>query len=323
MSSSSMTYTVGAAPHWRSRSSIARINYATILALVPTAFAGAVGHAFGPKAASLDGSFGPLNSIIKVLAVALGLDSGVLWLFGIFGTLLLAMGVGVLVEYASQVAMRQPYRATDGHGALMGLLVGLLMPPTVPWWVLIVGVAFAIFLGKQLYGGIGSYPMHPAVVGWLVLLLSWPNHLYPVGAASIAAPTEVAVLLTAAGGLFLWWRGHIRIEIPLGTLIGVVVFSLLFASRLNGGLAEQLLTGHVMLGAFFLATDSTSSPANRKAMWVFGVGLGFMIVLIRAFGIWPDAVPFAVLLMNALNPLIDRIRPRIGQAGQLAKGTVA
>ncbi len=307
-------FTVGPAPHWRSPGSVTRMNLAYLLALLPTVVLGAVGHAYGEKTVQLSASFGPMNKVIEVLVVEMGLDSGALWLLGILGTCALAAGLGALVEYLAQVAMRQPYRATDGHGALMGLLVALLMPPSVPGWVLLIGVVAAVVVGKQLYGGIGGYPMHPAVVGWLILLLSWPNHMYPVGAASIAAPDTLAVLGTLAGGLLRWALGYIRPQIVLGTLAGVVVFSLLFAGRLKGGPVDQLLTGHVMLGAFFIATDATSSPANRRAMWVYGLGTGFMIMLIRAFGIWADAVPFAIILMNILNPLLDRWRPRVREA---------
>jgi electron transport complex protein RnfD len=314
VASPTSTYTVGTAPHWRSRSSITRLNHAFILALVPTALAGAVGHAFGDHAVRLDASVGPLNRVVKVLTVEMGLDAGALWLLGILGTLALAMGFGVLVEYLCQVAMRQPYRAMDGHGALMGMLLTLLMPPTVPWWVLLLGVAIAIVVGKQIFGGIGGYPLHPALVAWLVLLLSWPNFLYPVGAESVAAPTQAAVIATLAGGVLLWVRGHIRPQITLGVLLGVALFALLFHGRLNGGFADQFLTGHVFLGAFFLATDATCSPANRRAMWVYGFGVGFLIMLIRAFGIWHDAVPFAILLMNILSPLLDHLRPRVREA---------
>ena len=304
---------VGAAPHVRAKQSLTRMHHLTVLALMPAVFLGAIGHAFGDKATALnpaDAGFGSLGPIVRGLSSGMGVDTGTLWLLGILGTVALASGFAVLVEYASQVAMRQPYRALDGHAALMGVLLVLLLPPTVPLWVLLIGVAVTVFLGKQLFGGLGSYPMHPAVVGWLVLVLSWPNWIYPVGMASIAAPTTAAVLATAAGGIFLWFRGVIRPRIVLGVLIGVAVFSLLFAGRLQGGFADQFLKGHVFLGAFFLATDPTSSPANRRAMWVYGFGTGFLIVLIRAFGVWADAVPFAVILMNVVNPLLDRIPVR-------------
>lgn len=311
MTDSKPMLTVGVAPHLRSRATTARWHYSAILALLPTVFLGAVGHAFGERATELATSYGPLNRVIRLLVIELGLDSGVLWFFGILGTVALAMGFGIFVEYATQVAMRQPYRALDGHGALMGLLVALLLPPTVPWWTLFAGIVAAIVLGKQLFGGIGGYPMHPAAVGWLVLILSWPNLVYPVGAASIATATSWSVLATLAGGLALWLAGAIRPQIALGTLLGVAVFSLVFAPQLEGGIAAQFLSGNVFLAAFFLAPDPTCSPANRRPMWVYGFGVGFLILLIRAHGIWPDAVPFAIVLMNAVTPLLDLWRPRV------------
>ncbi len=118
----------------------------------------------------------------------------------------------------------------------------------------------------------------------------------------------VAIIL---GGVVLCLTGHVRFEIPLGVIIGAIVFFFVFQDRLNGGLMEQLFTGHLFLAAFFLATDSTSSPANKLAMFIFGLGTGTLIMLIRAFGIWPDAVPFAVLLMNVVCPLIDRLKPTV------------
>ena len=126
-------FTVGHAPHWRTRRSITRMNYLTILALLPACLAGAIGQAFGARAAHLDASMGAMSDVVRVLVVEMGLDSGVLWLFGILGSLALAAGLGILFEYLVQVALRQPYRAGDGHGALMGLLVALLMPPSAPW----------------------------------------------------------------------------------------------------------------------------------------------------------------------------------------------
>jgi len=310
---SASKFTVGAAPHLRTSSSVSRLNHAYILALLPAGLLGAIFHAYGSKAVPMDAEVGPLPTVLQVLVVELGVDTGLLWLFGILGTLALGFGAGALFEYICQVLMRQPYRATDGHGALMGLLIALLMPPTVPWWVLLFGVFTAIFLGKQIFGGIGGYPMHPAVVGWLILLLSWPQYLYPVGMASIAAPHIASVIATALGGIALCVLRVIPYQIPAGVIGGAIVATLIFGHELSGNLGAQLFQGHLMLAAFFLGTDSTSSPANLRARWVFGAGLGFMVILIRAYGIWADAVPFAVLLMNALFPLIDRLRPRARQ----------
>jgi electron transport complex protein RnfD len=311
MNSKAAKFTVGSAPHWRSRTSITKMNMAFILALVPTLFAGAIAHSFGSRAVEINAAFGPVNPIVKLLVVEMGVDSGVLWLFGILGTVLLALGVGLMAEYLIQIVMRQPYHATNGHGALMGLLMALLSPPGIPWWMLALGIFVAILVGKQLFGGLGSYPMHPAMVGWLILLLSWPHALYPVGAASIGAPEPGVVFVTALGGLALCWLGYVRWQTPLGVLLGVAVFTLIFGGSLKGGIYEQLTSGHVMIAAFFIATDSTCSPANRLAVFLYGILVGALIMLIRAFGVWPDAIPFAILLANLLNPHLDRIRPAV------------
>jgi electron transport complex protein RnfD len=282
-----------------------------MIALAPAALLGTIAHAFGSKAVAMTAGTGPLAELIEVLVEELGLNAGVLWLFGTLGIVLMGIGLGILTEYLCQMLMRQPYHVMNGHGALMGMILALLMPPTAPWWLLVIGVAVTIFVGKQIFGGIGGYPMHPAIVGWLVLLLSWPGQLYPVDMGSICGAHMAPILATAAGGLTLLALGYIRWQVPAGVILSVIVFSLLFAGDLKGGVMDQLLTGHVLLAAFFLSTDSTCSPVNKVAMWNYGVGTGFLIVLIRAYGVWPDAVPFAVLLMNIMFPLLDRLHPKV------------
>ncbi len=304
-------FTVGFAPHWRTRSSITKMNIAFILALLPVVLTSAAVQFYGTQAVNLDASFGPIDAILKAVLIGVGLNAGFLWFSGVLGMALFGLGVGLLVEYLCQMFMRQPYYATNGHGALMGLLVALLMPATVPLWVLFIAITSAIFVGKQIFGGIGDYPMHPAMIGWLIVLLSWPQYINPIGAVSIAAAHPAVIVVTLIAGIVLWMTGYIRIEIPAGVLIGVAVFSLILQNSLGGGIIEQLMTGHVMLAAFFLATDSTCSPANRLARWIFGIGTGAMIVLIRAYGIWPDAIPFAIVLMNVTYPIIDRLKPRV------------
>ncbi len=305
-------FIVGFAPHWRTRDSITKMNLAFIFMLLSVVMASAISTFFDPDMANLSAvAAGPVSSFVKVLLYELGLKPNFIWFISILGTAIFGLSFGMLSEYGCQVLMRQPYHAFNGHGALMGLLVAMLMPPTVPVWVLAIAIITAIFIGKQVFGGIGGYPMHPALVGWLVILLSWPQYINPIGTSSIAALHPSAVIITALVGIILCLSGHIRFEIPVGVIIGVVAFSFIFQTKLDGSVIDQLLTGHVMLAAFFLASDSTSSPANIRAMWIYGVGVGFAIMLIRAFGIQPDAVPFAILLMNILFPLIDRLKPKV------------
>jgi len=314
--------TVGPPPHWRSLTSLAGMNYAFILALAPAALAGAAAYAFGPDAAvSLMPAGSPVTHLLGVLLNQLGLSPSMLSLAGALGVIFLGAGTGILAEYATQVVFRQPYHVTNGHGALMGLIMALLMPPTVPGWVLVIGVILAVVIGKQIFGGIGGYPMHPAMVGWLILLLSWQHHIYPVGLASIAAQHQWVILLTLLGGVSLVALGHVRWYVPFGVIASVAAFAAIFHGvypEMGPGfwwedMYKEIVTGHVILAAFFIATDSSCSPSNALAGWVYAIALGALIMLIRTYGIWPDAVPFAVLLANVLNPLLDKVRPRVKQ----------
>jgi electron transport complex protein RnfD len=308
--------TVGPPPHWRARSSITQMNYAYILALLPAAAVGCIAYGFGPEAMqSLGVGTGIVSRALVFLTREMGIPVAVFSMTGAVAVVALAMGTGILAEYVVQILFRQPYHVTNGHGALMGLIMGVMMPPTVPWWVVVVGVTIAIVVGKQIYGGIGGYPFHPAMIGWMILLLSWQNHIYPVGMDSIAAQHWVVIFFTFLGGVMLVALGHARWQIPLGLILGVVVFTPLFhhfKPELAGPLT-QLATGNVMLAAFFISTDSTSSPVNPIAMLIYGALTGAMIMLIRTFGVWPDAIPFSVLLLNLLNPVIDRIKPKVIQ----------
>jgi len=304
-------FSVSFAPHIRSSGSITKTNLAFIFALLPAILVSASLQFIGSNAAKMNAALGPIDGNLKTVVVELGLDSGFLWFSGVLSMAVFGLGLGFFTEYLCQVFMKQPRYATNGHGALIGLLIVMLMPPSIPWWVLMIAIIVAIFAGKQIFGGLGGYPMHPALVGWLIVLLSWQYHVYPIGMKSIASTHASVIILTAIGGIALWLGGYIRIQIPFAVLASVLIFSYLFKDKLGGNLADQILTGHVVLVAFFMATDTTTSPANKLAQWIYGIGMGFLIVLIRAFGVWPDAIPFAVLLMNVMNPLIDRLKPRV------------
>jgi electron transport complex protein RnfD len=302
---------VGASPFTRAKTSLTQTNYTMLLALLPVVLVSAIAFMSDQYVANQGTSFGVIPSFINETLAFLGIGPKVLTMIGVFGMAALGMGTGVLFEYMSQVLMRQRYEATNGHGALMGLLVVFLMPPAVPPLILMLGVILAVVIGKQIFGGIGSYPIHPAIVGWLIVFISWPHDIHPIGAATLGSSHMATMIALLVMGLLLGLRGVIRLRVPAGVLIGVALFTPVLQSHLDGGIVDQLFSGHVMLAAFFLATDSTCSPINKMAGWLYGLGIGFLIILIRAFGVWPDAIPFAVMLMNILNPLLDRIRPKV------------
>ncbi len=248
---------------------------------------------------------------------------------------------------------------SDGSAALTGILLGLNLPPSSPWWLALFGAAIAILIGKQVYGGLGYNPFNPALVARVVLLISFPVQMTrwtstaPLGSGIDAVTTatplgamKTAVMLTGKlpelahsgfgnylvgnmagslgevsaialllGGFYLLWKRIISWHIPVAFIGSVLVIGGLFWAISPDKYPNplfHLLTGGLLLGALFMATDMVTSPVTGKGMLIFGFGCGLLTVLIRLFGGYPEGVSFAILLMNAATPLIDRFcRPKI------------
>lgn len=277
----------------------------------------------------------------------------------------IALAVGT---EAAVLALRQrPVRffLRDNTAALTGLLLGLSLPPLAPWWVSAVAIISAIVLAKQLYGGLGANPFNPAMVGYALVLVSFPVAMTtrwvaptgtegaaipgltetlamifggrtPVDAFTMATPLDVykhaidgalasqvtthptfgdgvargwewvnAGFLT--GGLFLLWRRIITWHIPVSLLAALAVMSLIFGWDADQAtpLSLHLLSGATMLGAFFIATDPVSAATSHRGKLIYGAGIGTLLYVIRTWGTYPDAIAFAVLLMNLSVPFID------------------
>jgi electron transport complex protein RnfD len=251
-------------------------------------------------------------------------------------------------ELLMNLSMRRPVSIGDGNAAVIGLLFGMLLPATAPWWLIVVGTFVAVVVGKQIFGGIGCNPCNPTLVAIAIMMLSWKglldfdealvnydlgfNMVYPLGAVKyfgtfalsdyslpgLFLGQQAGGLGTAfglglvIGGLYLILRGFVRWEIPLSFLVGVFVTALLFNVSDPGryaGPVFHLVTGYTLIGAFFLLPEDSSSPVNFVAMLIYGLGAGVLTVLIRNIGFFPDGVVFAVLVMNVANPLLDKIRP--------------
>ncbi|MDY6933887.1 MAG: RnfABCDGE type electron transport complex subunit D [Spirochaetota bacterium] len=261
-----------------------------------------------------------------------------------------AISSAMASEWIIQKLFKKSATITDGNAILIGLLFALIIPPSVPWWLVIIGCFISILIGKELFGGTGSNPFAPVLIGWAVLRISWADLMnfdlaminYDLG-VSMEYPLSVlkrlgasgvsniqtsdllmgkqaggmgasAILWIIIGGVFLMIRGVIPWRLSLSFLIGVIIFSTLFHltdSTKYAGPIFHLLTGNVMIGAFFLATDYSSSPANKIAMIVYGISCGFLIVIFRIWSVYPDGVVFAILIMNIFNPLVDKITPKI------------
>ena len=275
------------------------------------------------------------SKIMQRVCIALvpSLIASVIW-FGISALIVTAVTVVacVLFEYAYCKLMGREVTINDFSAVVTGMLLAFNMPSGMPVWMAIVGAFIAIVIVKQLFGGLGFNFANPAIVGRIALALGYTGamttYVFPnngIDALSAATPLGVASELGAGeyvtlllgnhggvlgetcaialivGGLYLIVTKVISPMIPVSYLATVAVLS--FAFGMDP--IVQLLSGGVLLGAFFMATDYVTSPTTEKGKLIFGIGLGVITMLIRAFGTMNEGVSFAILLMNLLVPYID------------------
>jgi electron transport complex protein RnfD len=279
-----------------------------------------------------------------------------LWLHGpaILGLLSVTAITALACEALALRLRRRSARAflRDGSVLVTAALLALALPASAPWWLAAFGTAIAVLLAKHAYGGLGQNPFNPAMVGYAVLLVSFPLEMTQwsapgagwdalTGATALdalrsglresytieeirrgaefgalgAADAEWVNLAALAGGLYLLVRGIVRWQIPVAMLLGLALPAV-FAHGLDPGAHADavfhLASGATMLGAFFIATDPVSAATSDRGRLAYGAGIGLLTWLIRSYGSYPDGVAFAVLLMNLVVPLIDRVTvPRI------------
>ncbi len=245
--------------------------------------------------------------------------------------LLLSSAAAIATEAIFQRLRKQPIRVGDGSALVTGVLLGLIVPPSLPSWMVILGSGFAIAIGKQVFGGLGQNPFNPALVGRAILTASFAsamtNWTTPFDAVTAATPLavggkipalffgsvpgslgETSALAILLGGIYLFYKGYIDYRIPVGIFASVIVMSLVTGQDP----IFHLLAGSVLFGAVFMATDMVTSPITKGGRWIFGISIGLIIMLIRIWGGYPEGVTFAILLMNGANSLVNRwTRPRI------------
>jgi electron transport complex protein RnfD len=293
-----------------------------------------------------------------VLALAPATAWGV-YVFGWRAAWVTALAVaGCVAAEAAVTALRgRSSTVSDGSAALTGLLLALNLPVSSPWWLVLLGSAVAVLLGKQVFGGLGQNPFNPALVARVVLLVSFPvamtdwsvpggaladavSSATPLGEAKTLVLTsgslgelagrlsfwelalgwqggcigEVSTVALLLGAAYLLWRRIVTWDIPLGFLLATLaVTGAAWAADPERYLGPwiHLVTGGLTLGAFYMATDMVTSPLTTRGRWIFGIGCGVITAVIRLWGGYPEGVSFAILLMNAAVPLIDRAtRPR-------------
>lgn len=274
-----------------------------------------------------------------VLALLPALGVGV-WVLGIRALLvaLVCVASAVAAEFLYGLVTRGRNTVIDCSAMVTGLLLAMTLPHTVPLWLAAVGSVFAIVLTKALCGGLGQNIFNPALAARAFLMLIYPLALTRyevVDAVSSATPMhhmamhslpdeslldvflgncsgsigELSALALLLGGAYLVIRKVISIRIPAAYLGTVAVLTLIFfkTDAPLQWMLYQVLGGGLMLGAIFMATDYATSPATPVGQWIFGVGCGVLTVIFRYFGIFPEGVTYAILLMNALVWFIDRI----------------
>ncbi len=313
---------VSSSPHIRSQESIQRIMLDVIIALTP-AMIGSV-YFFGLNALKL---------------------------------ILISVASSVFFEAIIQKLFNKPITINDLSAVITGILLAFNLPASAPWWLPIIGSAFAIIIVKQFFGGLGSNFMNPALAARAMLLTSWPTHMstftstrpdvvatatplaimkYGMGADGAASATveavssaseaagselpelidmfignvpgaigETSALLLLIGAVYLIIRQVIDWKVPV-FYIGTTFIMLVLLGVDMELIPYHLLGGGLILGAFYMATDYSSTPVTPKGRIIFAVGAGFLTAIIRVKGGYPEGVSYSILLMNVATPLIEK-----------------
>lgn len=262
-------------------------------------------------------------------------------IFGFRALLLTAVCVAscVVFEYGTERILGRQNTISDLSAAVTGMILAFNLPVQLPLWMAVVGCFFAIVIVKQLFGGIGNNFANPAIAARIFLLLSFSQPMTTwlqvqggkavqgvYGATPLALISagdtanlpsmmemflgarggcmgETCALALIIGGVYLIWRKVITATIPLSFIGGVLVLSLLFGVDPM----YEVLAGGLLLGAFFMATDYTTSPITEKGKLIFGLGCALITMVIRVFGSYPEGVSYSILLMNIITPHINRM----------------
>ena len=302
-------YIVSASPHIRDRVTSQRIMLDVIIALVPALIAAIT--AFGLRAA-----------LVVFVCVA----------------------TCVLAEFIWQKLMKKTVSVGDLTAVVTGILLAYNLPVNIPLWQAMVGAVVAIIVVKQLFGGVGKNFANPAITARIVMFLAFSvsmTNFVSVDGVSSATPLalitagrieelpsltnmllgvrggclgETSVIALVIGGVYLICRKVITWHTPVVYLATVFVFTLLLGQQP----VYQVMSGGLMLGAIFMATDYVTTPYTAIGKVIFGLGAGILTVIIRVYGSYAEGVSYSILLMNILTPYINRIRVRLPVGGARA-----
>ncbi len=267
--------------------------------------------------------------------------------WGSFYIICVSIITALITEWLFQGLQGKKPTVLDGSCLITGLLLAYNLPPGAPLWLAAAGSFFSVAVAKQLFGGLGFNIFNPALAGRAFLMASWPKHMtswmnprWQADAVTTATPLgiikekltstlpgywdlfignhagcigEVCVLALVLGGIYLIAKQYISWQIPVSFIATLGLFSWIFGARgfFQGDFLFSILAGGIVLGAFFMATDYVTAPLTKKGKFIFGVGCGFLTFVIRKWGGYPEGVSYAILMMNAATPIIDRFsRPK-------------
>ena len=294
-------YNVSSSPHIRDKVTSSNIMLYVVIALLPARFYGIL-------------NFRHENAWILVVVTT---------------------AAAVLSEYLYEKLMHKPITINDFSAVVTGLLLALNLPPTLPWWMGVLGAVFAIIVVKQLFGGLGQNFMNPALGARCFLLICFAGKMTYFVYDGVTGPTplaelkagetvntlsmllgnirgtigETSVVAIMIGAMFLILMGVIDLRIPGTYIVTFVIFITLFGGH---GFDPQYITAHLcggglMLGAWFMATDYVTSPITSKGKILFGICLGCLTGLFRLFGGSAEGVSYAIIISNLLVPLIEKV----------------
>ena len=294
---------VSVSPHIRDKSSTRKIMIDVCIALVPTL-------AFGVWHFGINALFVILSSVLSC----------------------------VVSEAVFELIIKKPITVFDFSAVVTGLILALNMPPNIAWWVPAVGGVFAIVIVKMLFGGIGQIIMNPALAARCFLLISFASRMtdFSVDGVSSATPLavlksggsvdlldaflgfktgcigEVSILAILIGAAYLLIRKVISIRIPAVYILSTALFIFLFTLATTGMptwqfMLGELLTGGLMAGAFFMATDYTTSPITKWGQVIYAVLIGFLTAVFRVLGSSAEGVSYAIIISNLFVPIIEKI----------------
>jgi electron transport complex protein RnfD len=280
-----------------------------------------------------------------------------IYIFGLRSLMIILISVAtcIVTEIISQVLFKRKITAHDGSAIVTGILLAFNFPVSIPWWMVVIAGVVAIFLVKQLFGGLGYNIFNPALASRAVLLASFPVHMTswakPIlsfslldavtaatsGANAVTTATPLAIvklklnqplpsyldlflgnvpgslgetckLALIVGGLFLIIIRVVDWRIPVIYISSVFILSFLF----KRDPIFEILSGGIILCAFFMATDIVTAPTTKMGRVLFAAGCGILTAIIRSFGGFPEGVCYSILFMNCLSPLIEKyVRPKI------------